>query len=56
MNLHGWLETSLDYAEYCIHSEFDKGNKQNNKPKKYKQDLSEQYLLAYNQQSNIEKL
>jgi hypothetical protein len=51
--IRGYLEATLDYAEYCITSEFDKGSKQAIKYKKRREDLPEQYLLAYSEQTNL---
>ena len=52
----GSLEAFLDYSEYCIKAEFDKGGKKNIKHKKRKDQFQERFLEAYHSQTIVEKL
>lgn len=56
MGLKGALDATLDYAEYCIQSELDSIAKKSIKSKVRKQELTEQFFLAYNQLTSLERL
>lgn len=56
LNIKGNTELFLDYAEYSIKSEVDKGGKKSIKHKKRKDQFKERFLEAYSSQTISEKL